>query len=338
MSDTLINWLPAIITLVIFSLILWVVNWFFFKRLSGHEHKFPKQLAMVLLVIICLVAMVISLPIADSTKAQVLSLIGLLLSGLLAFSSTTIFGNLMAGIMMRFTEPFRTGDFVRVQGHFGRVTERGLLDCEIQTEDRDLISIPNSMMVNNPIHVVRSSGTIISLTLTLGYDIHHSRIETLLKQAAEATGLQDPFVYVTELGNFAVEYKIGGMLQDIKNLLTTRSNLHKQVLDSLHDDGIEVMSPSVMNQRKLADDGQIIARSPRYKKQHEAASAEDIMFDKADAAEQREQQQISLKDQITAMEQRLADTDGETRNQLKASIEALKLQLKQHVESKPADE
>ena len=44
-------------------------------------------------------------------------------------------GNVMAGLMLRAVRNFRTGDFVRVEKHFGRVTERGLLHTEIQTED-----------------------------------------------------------------------------------------------------------------------------------------------------------------------------------------------------------
>ena len=327
MHALLIDWLPAITTLVIFSLLLSIANWALFKRVNTTEHKFPRQLAMLLLSLVSVVALVISLPINESTKAQVLSLIGLLISGLLAFSSTTIFSNLMAGVMMRFTEPFRTGDFVHVQGYFGRVTERGLLDCELQTEDRDLISIPNNMMVNNAIKVVRSSGTITSLSLTLGYDVHHSQIETLLKKAATQVGLEEPFVYVTELGNFAVAYKIGGMLSDVKSLLTTRSNLHKAVLDSLHGAGIEIMSPSVMNQRKIDDSTPVIARPPAKKQRVDNGSAEQMMFDKAEEAEQKEKQQQSLKEQLDELQAELSEADKADKEAIKTKIAKLQTDI-----------
>ena len=60
---------------------------------------------------------------------------------------------------------FRPGDFVRVGERLGRVTERGLFHTEIQTEDRDLTTLPNLYLVTNPVTVVRASGTIVSTTV-----------------------------------------------------------------------------------------------------------------------------------------------------------------------------
>ncbi|MEI8646827.1 mechanosensitive ion channel [Paraglaciecola sp. Hal342] len=94
--------------------------------------------------------------------------------------------------MMRFTRPFRTGDFISFDTIFGRVTELGLFDCEIQTQTRELISISNSLLLNKPVSVIRRSGTIISAELSLGYDLHHSKIDELLLQAAEKRGLKNP--------------------------------------------------------------------------------------------------------------------------------------------------
>ena len=99
---------------------------------------------------------------------------------------------------------FRPGDFIHIGDRFGRVTERGLFHTEIQTEDRDLVTFPNLHLVTNPVSVVHSTGTIISATLSLGYDIAHAELEPLMKRAAEQAGLQEPFVLINELGDFSV--------------------------------------------------------------------------------------------------------------------------------------
>ncbi|MBN2035762.1 MAG: mechanosensitive ion channel [Chitinispirillaceae bacterium] len=91
-----------------------------FKNL-GNERRFPRQLVMLGLGTICLVAIIIVLPIPENMRNQLIALIGLLASGILAFSSTTVFANLMAGILLRTTKPFRIGDFIRVREYFGRV-------------------------------------------------------------------------------------------------------------------------------------------------------------------------------------------------------------------------
>ena len=335
-GELTITWLPTVITLGFFTALHWFAHWFLFKRdvQQSHEHMFARQLIMLVLILVAVVAVVISLPISESSESQVLSLIGLLLSGLLAFSSTTIISNLVAGAVMRFTEPFKTGDYIRVKEVFGKVTERGLFDCEVQTENRELIAVPNNILINNAITTVRSSGTIISVTLSLGYDVHHSQISALLKEAAAEIGLQDPFVHVTELGNFAVTYKVSGMLLEVKNLLTMRSKLHCQILDTLHNNDIEIMSPSFMNQRKVPDELKVIARSPGHAKSNvktnedEQTVAEDIVFDKAEEAQQVEEAKQDLVAQLAEVKTQLLDAKAKQKEALELKLKKLEEAIK----------
>ncbi len=89
-----------------------------------------------------------------------------------------------------------------------------------------------------------------------------------------------------ELGNFAVTYRVSGFLEEPKRLISARSNLYTCVLDTLHRDGIEIMSPSFMHQRKLGDNARIIPSTiVRPTSDNRKSSAEDIAFDKADRAE-----------------------------------------------------
>ncbi|HSN56415.1 MAG TPA: mechanosensitive ion channel domain-containing protein [Candidatus Sulfomarinibacteraceae bacterium] len=128
-----------------------------------------------------------SLPIGDHRQGQLLSLFGIVLSAAVALSATNFLGNALAGFMLRSIRHFRIGDFNRCGEHFGRVTERSLLHTEIQTEDRDLTTLPNLFLISNPMTTVRSSGTIVSATVSLGYDIPRKRIETLKAERKSAS-------------------------------------------------------------------------------------------------------------------------------------------------------
>lgn len=335
------KWLPFIITLAVTGGILYLANWLMFRQYTNAEKKFPRQILMVVLILFALVACILALPLSEKTTIQVLSLVGLIISGLLAFSSTTIFGNLVAGIMMRFTQPFHTGDFIEVNGHFGRITERSLFDCEIQTPTRELIAIPNSVLVANAISVVRKSGTIIFADISLGYDVHHELIESLLIEAAEKTGLQEPFVHVTSLGDFSVSYKVSGLLVEVKSLLTMRSNLYRQVLDTLHNNGVEIMSPNFVNQYKLADDYRALPKQRRrsfFKEPETEVAAEDIVFDKAEEAEQKENQKAELKEQIKELEAQASEAEKEQKEKIKTQLDNLKDQLKEVDKPEKTDE
>lgn len=325
-NNLLGDWLPVIITLLFFAGLTWLAQVFLFNKLkhTGDENIFARQLSMLLLMLVGLISVVISLPLSENLEIQILSLIGLVLSGLLAFSSTTLFGNLVAGAMMRFTQPFRTGDFIRFDDTFGRVTELGLFDCEIQTQTRELVSIPNSLLMSKAVSVIRRSGTIVSVELSLGYDLHHSRIDELLLTAAKETGLEEPFVHVTQLGDFSVSYKVSGLLVEIKNLLTARSNLHRNVLDCLHDNDIEIMSPNFISQHAGPDAKRVIAHSPNFKKVESESTAEDVVFDKAEQAQQVAIDKAEMSQQIDALKERLSATEKEEHEAIETQITQLK--------------
>ena len=129
------------------------------------QQKLPRQLSMLVLTLIGLVVIAMSLPVSESTRNQVIALIGVLASGVIAFSSTTMVGNLMAGLVLRVNKPFKVGDFIRVEQFSGRVAEMGLLDTEIQTDTRELVALSNTFMVNTPITVTRGSGAVRSTYL-----------------------------------------------------------------------------------------------------------------------------------------------------------------------------
>ncbi len=289
-------------------------------RYLGNERMCPRQIAMLVLMLVALVVMVLALPISEGSRNRLLAIIGLLISGIVAFSSTNIVANLMAGVLLHLTKPFRTGDFIRIGDHFGRVAERGLFDTEVQSESRELIAIPNTYLVSHPVTTIRTSGTIISTTLSLGYDVHHSQVEPLLLQAAEESGLSEPFVHILELGNYAITYRISGFLPEIKWLITARSNLCRTVLDILHGQGIEIMSPTYMNQRRVGDGEKMIPTLVQEEVSSPPVMAEDIVFDKAEQAEQAEDEKQKLINDMQVLESALKEAPEEEKKRIKDEI------------------
>jgi len=325
---------PLLGTLLGVSLLLYLSNRLLiarFPKLDG-ERKIPRQLTMLALTIVGVVVIVLALPVSENMQKQVLALIGVLLSGLLAFSSTTLIASLMAGLMLHVTKPFRTGDFVRVGEYFGRVSQQGLFDTEIQTEQRELVHLSNTFMVAHPVTVIRSSGTIVTASLSLGYDIHHLRVEERLLVAAQETGLEDSFVQILALGNDSITYRVSGLLIEVKSLLSARSNLYRNILDSLHGDGIEIVSPTFMNQRRLPDDAPILPPSLQPGANTDTTLAdepipEELVFDKAEQAEQHENAKQALKDEITRLETEAEGVKGDDKKRFAGLIDQKRQQL-----------
>lgn len=322
--------LPALITAAIVVTGLMAANWLLFHRRRDlkEENLFYGRIVMLLLTGLGIVLVLIALPLKETTESGLFTLLGLLLTAVIALSSTTFVANAMAGWMLRAVRSFKPGDFVRVGEHFGRVTGRRIFHTEIQIEDRDLTTLPNLYLISHPITVIRASGTIVSATVSLGYDNPHSVVEPLLVEAAGRAGLEEPFVQIMELNDFSVSYRVGGFLPEVKQILTARSNLRAMMLDTLHDANIEIVSPTFMYQRQT--DGQSRSLPPKSRSYWQAAAPaedtipEELIFDKAEQAERLEQ--------LGALRDKLSAEAGELEGQLKKADPAEQSQLERKID------
>ena len=197
---TFTDWIPALIVVVATVFVVVGIRWYIRRQASGEtaDTAFRSQLSTAAVILLGLLVVIFVLP-EDSDSDRAFSLFGLIVTGALAISSQSIIANAMAGLILRTASSFRPGDFIEVAEQMGRVTERGLFHTEIQTADRDLITLPNSLMVNQPVRVVRASGTIVSATASIGYDVSRHKLEELFVSAAEQAALIDPFVQVLSL-------------------------------------------------------------------------------------------------------------------------------------------
>ena len=91
--------IPALITLLLVLTIIGSANWLLKRRWKEKpDTQFKFQLIMLALTFSGFLAVMVGLPVGDTTRGQLLSLIGILLSAAIALSSTTFIGNIMAGI------------------------------------------------------------------------------------------------------------------------------------------------------------------------------------------------------------------------------------------------
>ena len=108
---------------------------------------------------------------------------------------------------------------------------------------------------------------------------------------------------VLDLGDYSVNYRVAGFLEEVKGLVTARSNLRVEILNTLHKANIEIMSPSVMMQRPIPSGERLMPNreiSSRIDAGGKQALPEKIIFDKADEAgnaEMRGKELAKLKEQ-----------------------------------------
>ena len=108
-------------------------------------------------------------------------------------------------------------------------------------------------------------------------------------------------------------YRVAGLLTEVKKLVSVRSKLRGSVLDSLHEGGIEIVSPEFRNVRNLAAGKRFIPhRVMESAAPKSVSSPDELAFDKAEEAESLEALRLSLAslgDEIKQQEERLKGLD-----------------------------
>ncbi len=322
--------MPQDTGLIVISLFLLILLLFGLQRFFIAHPKTPlatiRHWLYIIVTFLGLTIIFSLLPIESTAKNTVFTLLGLIVTSVIAISSTTFVSNAMAGTMLRIIRNFKPGDFIEVDQHFGRVSEMGLLHTEIQTQQRNLTTLPNLFLVTRAVTVIPEDKALIDATLSLGYDVSHHDVETILTLAAEKIGLTDSFVQLTELGDFSITYRIAGFIDNTKLLLAARSNLRKQVVDSLHNAGIEIVSPTFMNQRQFRTDEMFISETKAYQEQQNHRTEHSKVFDKADTAETIEKLRNKLEKLDSAIK---ATADKQQRKTLQTQKLQLQTQITQ---------
>jgi len=293
----------TLVLILVFILILGITH-LFLRRDKLRRNSFLGQAFYIGISLCSLIALILTLPIDQTAKNQLLGLVGVVLSAAFALSSTTFIGNILAGILLKSIKSFKPGDFLSLEDSFGRVTRKDLFRVEIQTEDRSLVSLPNLYVATHPLKVLRSTGTIVSSSLSLGYEVPNHTLIDLLTQAAVGSGLSDCFVHIVSLGDFSVTYKVCGVLSDLDRYLSARSRLNQKILDTLHKSDIEIVSPNFMNQRVVTGET-FIPKEIKLKQGYSKDPSDLVVFDKAleaDKISDKEEALIKIDNQISSLQ------------------------------------
>lgn len=248
-----------IVIIVCFHYLLRLIRYFANEIASGRLkiNGFYPDLAMpthtILRILLYSFMFVMIWPLLPSSDSEVFQGVSVFIGVIVSLGSSSIVGNVMAGLVMTYMRPFHIGDFIRFGDTEGEVIEKSLLVTRIRTRKNDIVTIPNSNMMSsqtsNYTFSAQRYGIIVHTKVTIGYDEPHGKIEALLLQAAENTdGIKrtpKPFVRITALDDFYVEYEINGYTDRAKTLTTVYSALHQQMLDTMHGAGVEIMSPHI---------------------------------------------------------------------------------------------
>lgn len=280
MGNTIIHYIPNLVKIIfiylIFKYIIKILKYFageiFEERIKikGFYSDWAYSTFNILRFLLYSFMFIMIWPLLPNSNSPAFQGISVFIGLIISLGSTTVIGNLMSGLVITYMRAFKIGDQIKLNDTVGNVVEKTPFVTRIRTSKNELITIPNSFILSsqtvNYSTSARNYGIIIYSDITVGYDIPRKKVEDLLIEAATNTeGVMknpSPFVLIKELEDFYCCYQINAYTDCDLAMPKVYSNLHKNIIDRFHEEGIEILSPHFYAER----DGNETVMPPQYKK------------------------------------------------------------------------
>ena len=193
-------------------------------------------------------------PYLPGSKSGVFQGISVFVGLIVSLGSSTVIGNIIAGLVITYMRPFKMGDRIKLNDTTGDIIEKTPLVTRIRTPKNEVVTVPNSFIMSS--HTVnystsaREYGLIIHSEVSIGYDVPWRQVNQILIDAALNTpGVVDdprPFVLETSLSDWYPVYQINAYIKEAHKMSQIYSDLHQTIQDKFNEAGIEIMSPHYM--------------------------------------------------------------------------------------------
>jgi len=265
-----VNYIPSAITIVVIVVVTrYLVR--FLKFLSIQVEKDELQLPgfysdwaqptfNIIRFLIYAFMFVIVFPYLPGSSSPVFQGVSVFLGLLISLGSTSAISNLVAGMVITYMRPFKIGDRVKIGEVEGKVLEKSMLVTRVKTIKNEEITLPNASILSG--HTVNYSsfskeGVIISVAVTIGYDVKWEQTESLLLAAAGKTDLvlkqPNPFVLKTSLDDFYISYQLNCFINQPEFTAKIKSDLNMHILNEFNLGGVEILSPHYRANRDGSD-------------------------------------------------------------------------------------
>jgi len=227
--------LAAILIMVIGVLASrWVSRWLM-RALARIELEPPVRqlLARISVLLTMMLFVILAL---QNLGVELLPLIaGLGVAGAgIALATQGVLSNVVAGLSIIFTKPFRVGEYIALLGVEGSVEQIGLFSTVLGHTDRSRVVIPNRKIVGEILH---NYGRVRQLDIRLGvaYDTHldsaMSLIDTVLKSNPRVLADPPPVVRTEALGEYSVLIRVQPWVS-VSDYVAALDELNRGLLES----------------------------------------------------------------------------------------------------------
>lgn len=268
-GNNLVAFMPNLVTIVVILVLTHYVNRllrYFADEVAAEKLILPRfypdwarPTYNIVKIIVYAFAFITIWPYLPSSDSRAFQGVSVFLGLLISLGSSSAIANIVAGLVITYMRPFVVGQRVKVGEVTGDVVEKTLLVTRLRTPKNEVVTVPNSTILQNYSvnysHAAQSEsqGLILYSTVTIGYDIPWRKVHTMLIEAAQNTEgcMEDrsPFILQTGLEDFYVSYQVNLYTNNAAKMAAIYSSLHQNIQDVFDKEGIEILSPHYRAQR-----------------------------------------------------------------------------------------
>ncbi len=163
----------------------------------------------------------------------------------LGFAFHGVLANIIAGLSIVFTKPYKVGEYIEMLGVQGQVLTIELFSTTLVELDQSRVVIPNHKIVGEILH---NYGAIRQLQLKVGvaYGANLSEVLAVTQQvlAADPRVLKEPaaLIGISELADSSVTLSIQPWVV-IADMVTARAELYQAIVEQFRTSKIEIPFP-----------------------------------------------------------------------------------------------
>jgi small conductance mechanosensitive channel len=215
-------------------------------RLSRKSMEPPMRILIVRIVrlLIFVMALVVALGTAGMDVTALIAGIGVAGVGV-GLAVQGVLGNLVAGLTIIFTKPFRVGEYIEIAGVSGQVKQIELFSTMLLHSDMSRVMVPNRKLVGEILH---NYGHIRQLDLSVGV-AYGTNMDSALKivrdiLAAGPRALKDPVpvVGIAALGDSSIQIMVRPWTA-VADYVPAQVEIYEAILNQFRANKIEIPFP-----------------------------------------------------------------------------------------------
>jgi small conductance mechanosensitive channel len=218
-----------------------------FDRTLARMHLDPPvRLLLVRLVRLLVLALFLIMAL-QNLGVELLPLIaGLGVAGAgIALAMQGVLGNIVAGLTIIFTKPFRVGEYISIAGVEGQVESIELFSTSLSHADRSIVVVPNRKIVGEIIHnygQIRQLSLSVNIARAQDVDGALAAVQAVVNANAVVLKQPAPLIGVTKLGTGAITIAFSPWVS-VGDYPTAGGDLNRAIVAKFAASGIQYPAP-----------------------------------------------------------------------------------------------